>query len=130
MAALASVCVFEKRRETRGRAQAATPAINTAISHVFRIWEELVYDEQRLGLKPTREPEPSFALAMHQWTAGAPLDYCLQAAAECGAEMTAGDFVRQALRVVDLLEQMAAFDSLREPARQAVDAIRRGVVAL
>ena len=130
LAALASVCVFEKRRETRGRAQAATPAINTAISHVFRIWEELVYDEQRLGLKPTREPEPSFALAMHQWTAGAPLDYCLQAAAECGAEMTAGDFVRQALRVVDLLEQMAAFDSLREPARQAVDAIRRGVVAL
>ena len=64
---------------------------------------------------------------------GAPLGYCMAAAAECGAELTPGDFVRQARQVVDLLEQVRKTGYHEDTiwaARHAVDAIRRGVVAI
>ena len=70
---------------------------------------------------------------MHQWTAGAPLGYALAAAAESGAELTPGDFVRWSRQVIDLLEQIVQTgysDDIKHSARRAVDAIRRGVVAI
>lgn len=133
LAGTVSTCVFENRRETSGEAAAPTDDMADAMNATERIYAELASDERRHRLPVTREPEPGFALAMHQWTAGAPLGYAIQAAAECGAELTPGDFVRWARRVVDLLEQVAATgysDEVRRNARRAVDAIRRGVVAL
>ena len=70
---------------------------------------------------------------MHQWTAGAPLGYCLAAAAESGAELTPGDFVRWCRQVIDLLEQVVKTGynpEIRHSANKAIDAIRRGVVAI
>ena len=98
-----------------------------------RIYTELVADEKRHNLPQTREPEPAFALAIHQWTAGAPLAYCMAAANEAGAELTPGDFVRWCRQVVDLLQQIAKTgyeDDIRRNARRAIDAIQRGVVAI
>ncbi|HHU68388.1 MAG TPA: DEAD/DEAH box helicase, partial [Corynebacterium sp.] len=104
-----------------------------AMDATVRIWQELAADEKRHNLPITREPEAGFALAMHQWAAGAPLGYCLAAAAESGAEMTPGDFVRWCRQVMDLLGQVAKTaytDDVQANARRAIDAIRRGVVAI
>ena len=49
-----------------------------------------------------------------------------------GSDLTAGDFVRRCKQVVDLLGQVgdaAPEPHLRTVARQAVDKVRRGVVA-
>ena len=78
-------------------------------------------------------PELGFATALHQWTAGAPLDYCLQAAEASGASLTPGDFVRWCRRVIDLLDQIrntAYANSVKTTSRKAVKAINRSVVAL
>lgn len=75
----------------------------------------------------------AFATAIHQWTAGAPLGYCLQAAAESGAELTPGDFVRWCRQVIDLLQQIKKTGystDIRDKSAEAIQAIRRGVVAL
>ncbi len=133
LAGVISLCTFENRRETRGEAVGATDPMVDAMNHTIRIWEELSYDERRHQLPITKEPEPAFALAIHQWAAGAPLGYCLAAAAESGAELTPGDFVRQARQVIDLLDQIrltAYNDTTAYNARQAITAIRRGVVAI
>lgn len=133
LAGVASMCTFENRRETKGSPEGATDPMVDAMNDTVRIWEELSYDERRYRLPVTKYPEAGFALAIHQWAAGAPLGYCLAAAAESGAEVTPGDFVRQARQVIDLLEQIrqtAYVDETRDNARQAIDAIRRGVVAI
>ncbi|KQB85603.1 DEAD/DEAH box helicase [Corynebacterium oculi] len=133
LAGVASLCVFENRKSTQGEVAAATEPMAAAMSATERVWAELVHDEQRHRLPLTPAPEGAFALAMHQWTAGAPLGYCLAAAAQCGAELTAGDFVRWCRQVVDLLEQVsltAYSDLTRAQARRAAQAIRRGVVAV
>ncbi|MCK7637063.1 DEAD/DEAH box helicase [Corynebacterium pygosceleis] len=134
LAGVVSMCTFQNRREVRGGSpDGATDRMATAMNATMRIHGELVFDEQRHNLPVTREPEAGFALAIHQWTAGAPMGYCMAAAAESGAELTPGDFVRWCRQVVDLLEQVAKTGyttGVRHNARAAIDAIRRGVVAL
>ncbi|WP_291480538.1 DEAD/DEAH box helicase [Corynebacterium sp.] len=135
LAAVVSTCVFENRRESEGRHQEGVPtqALADAVSAVFRIHGELVSDEARHRLPLTRDPDTGFATAVHQWAAGAPLDYCLRAAEASGATLSAGDFVRWCNRVVDLLEQIrhtGYSPSVKASARKAVPAIRRGVVEL
>ncbi|MDN6461000.1 MAG: DEAD/DEAH box helicase, partial [Corynebacterium flavescens] len=133
LAGVASLCSFENRKATGGEPQAATEAMGVAMEATWRIYTELISDEKRHSLPITREPEPGFALAIHQWAAGAPLGYCLAAAAESGAELTPGDFVRWCRQVVDLLQQVAKTGyepDIRSNARRAIDAIQRGVVAI
>ena len=133
LAGVASLCVFENRKATRGEPVAATDPMADAMEDTWRIYAELVADEKRQRLPQTREPEPAFALAIHQWTAGAPLAYCMGAANEAGAELTPGDFVRWCRQVVDLLQQVAKTgyeEEIRRNARRAIDAIQRGVVAI
>ncbi|CQD11636.1 hypothetical protein U2A4042480031 [Corynebacterium striatum] len=99
----------------------------------YRIYPELIAEEARHNLPRTREPEAGFALAIHQWAAGAPLGYCMAAANEAGAELTPGDFVRWCRQVVDMLQQIAKTgyeEDIRRNARRAIDAIQRGVVAI
>ncbi|MDY3127596.1 MAG: DEAD/DEAH box helicase [Corynebacterium sp.] len=133
LAGVVSMCTFENRKETGGSAEAATEPMAEAMNATFRIHTELNADERRYSLPLTRLPEPGFALAMHQWTAGAPLGYCLKAAAESGAELTPGDFVRWCRQVIDLLQQIAKSgysDEIVSNSRRAIDAITRGVVAI
>lgn len=133
LAGVVSLCTFESRKNTGGEPEAATDRMATAMDDTMRVWSELAADEKRHNLPLTREPEAGFALAMHQWAAGAPLGYCLAAAAESGAEMTPGDFVRWCRQVIDLLDQVAKTaytDDVQANARRAINAIRRGVVAI
>lgn len=133
LAGVVSMCIFENRKETQGEAEAPTEAMAAAMNATYSIWTELESDERRHRLPITKMPEPGFALAIHQWAAGAPLDYCMQAAAASGAELTPGDFVRWCRQVIDTLEQVKKTgytDQIQRNARKAVDAIRRGVVAI
>lgn len=133
LAAVASVVVFENRKESGEAMEVPTDDLATAIDNTIRIYEELNFDEKRHGLSGTRVPELSFATAIHQWTAGAPLEYCLKAAEASGAVLTPGDFVRWCRRVIDLLDQLrqtAYSDEVKATGRKAVKAINRSVVAL
>lgn len=135
LAAVVSTCVFDNRRESEGRHEDGVPteALADAATAVFRIHGELASDEDRHRLPLTRDPDLAFATAVHQWAAGAPLDYCLRAAEASGATLSPGDFVRWCSRVIDLLEQIrhtGYSDSVKASARKAVSAIRRGVVEL
>ena len=133
LAGVVSMCSFENRKETSGSPDAATDRMAEAMNATLRIHAELTTDEQLHNLPLTRQPEAGFALALHQWAAGAPLGYCMAAAAESGAELTPGDFVRQCRQAIDLLQQIAKTaytDEVKANARRAVDAIQRGVVAI
>lgn len=133
LAGVVSMCSFENRKATGGDVEVPTDPMVDAMNGTMRVWTELTSDERRHRLPPTRMPESQFALALHQWTAGAPLGYCLAAAAQSGAELTPGDFVRSCLQAIDLLEQVAktAYDNdTKRSARRSIDAIRRGVVAI
>lgn len=133
LAGVASMCVFENRKATGGSPEAATDRMADAMNATQRIYGELASDEQRHRLPPTNMPDPGFALSLHQWAAGAPLGYALAAAAESGAELTPGDFVRWCRQVIDLLEQIVQTgysNEIKHNARRAVEAIRRGVVAI
>lgn len=133
LAGVASMMVFENRKTTGGYPEAATDAMADAMNETMRVYNELTTDEQRHQLPVTRLPEAGFALAVHQWTAGAPLGYAMAAAAESGAELSAGDFVRWCRQVIDVLEQIhntGYSDTIRKNANRAIDAMRRGVVAI
>lgn len=133
LAGTVSMVIFENRRATYGAVELPTEAMVDAVNNTMRIYNELVSDEHRHGLPLSRMPDSSFALALHQWTAGAPLGYALAAAAESGAELTAGDFVRWCRQTIDLLEQIRKTGysaQIRKNAERGIQAIRRGVVAL
>jgi ATP-dependent RNA helicase HelY len=127
LAALASALVYEPRREgsdldyriPRGAFRAALEATET-------VWAELSALELAHRLPEGTAPSPGIALATQRWAQGAALDVVLR-----DAELAAGDFVRWMKQAVDLLDQISlvADGALGRRARQAIDGIRRGIVA-
>jgi ATP-dependent RNA helicase HelY len=136
LAAVVSVLVYEPRRDERPVDRMPTPAVRDALATTVRIWARVVEDEEELGLDASREPEPGIVWALHRWAGGDRLDRALEAAAEGGAELSAGDFVRWCKQVLDLLEQLSSVPApggeiapIAGTARAAAAAVRRGVVA-
>jgi ATP-dependent RNA helicase HelY len=131
LAAAVSVVLFEARREADERASVPRGAVSDAIDATIKIWSELEADEAARGLQVTREPDLGFVWPIYRWARGESLSKVLASTAE--VEMPAGDFVRWARQVVDLLGQLAeaagADSPLRLTARQAMDAVNRGVLA-
>ena len=83
--------------------------------------------EQRFGVDPTRSLEIGFVPAAHRWASGE----CFNALLDEG--LSAGDLVRNVKQVIDLVRQVGQVSpvpSTAMAARQAVDALNRGVVAL
>ncbi|MFA9563370.1 MAG: hypothetical protein ACERLM_01490, partial [Acidimicrobiales bacterium] len=79
------------------------------------------------GLPLTRFPDAGFLSMAHRWVAGRDLDDAIG-----GEELSAGDFVRNVKTLRDLVRQIASLAperATRRSASQAVDAMRRGVVA-
>jgi ATP-dependent RNA helicase HelY len=130
LAAACSTLVFESRGRATG--DSLTPripaAIKATVEHTNAIWGRLAEMEAHHRLPITREPDPGFAWAAHRWASGATLRNVLSA-----NDLTAGDFVRWTKQVIDVLGQIGAVapgDQLGASAQQAVDRMRRGVVAL
>jgi len=130
LAAVVSALVHEPRRADEIGPPVPSGAVRATLAEMARIWSRLSTVEAEQQLSFTREPDAGFASAALRWASGATLEQVL----DDGQERTAGDFVRSCKQLVDLLGQVADVAALtgspvRRTARQAVDAVRRGVVA-
>jgi ATP-dependent RNA helicase HelY len=133
LAAAASVVLYEARRDADEQAAVPRGPLALAIDDTLRTYAELANDERRLGLPGTREPDLGFVWPIYRWAKGEPLAKVLASGHQLDGDMPAGDFVRWARQVLDLLGQIAeaagSSTELRGTARAAMDAVNRGVLA-
>ncbi|WP_026538695.1 DEAD/DEAH box helicase [Arthrobacter sp. 9MFCol3.1] len=129
IAALASVLVYQAKREDRGlRPKMPSVSLESAVDTVVREWSALEDIEEANKLPLTGEPELGLVWPIFKWAKGRHLQDVLS-----GTDLAAGDFVRWVKQVIDLLDQLADIPNL-DPriARLCADAIKlvkRGVVA-
>jgi ATP-dependent RNA helicase HelY len=130
LASVASCFTYEHRRPT----PPPEPWFPAKIAkqryrELERLARSLADTERRHGVPETRPPEAGFAPNAHGWAAGEDLSVLM----ESDEDLTAGDFVRNIKQLIDLLRQLghlAPEPATARSARQAAEAIRRGVVAL
>ena len=127
-----AACVSALTFEARKAEDAAPPRlpggpVRGILATMVSVWAELAAVEKENGLAFLREPDLGFAWAAHAWARGKPLEAVL------GPDLTPGDFVRAVKQLIDLLGQIAVAagrdTKLGVTARQAAEALRRGVVA-
>jgi ATP-dependent RNA helicase HelY len=128
LAAMACALVFEPRREEGMIDERYLPrgSFRQALHETQDLWSRLDDLERDSKLPGSNPLAVGLSLAMWKWArAGSLVDVLDE------AEMAAGDFVRWTKQTVDLLDQlsMVADDPVGRTARQAIDAIRRGIVA-
>ncbi|MEK0156807.1 DEAD/DEAH box helicase [Arthrobacter oryzae] len=129
VAALASVLVFQAKREERGlRPRMPSVSLETAVDTVVREWSVLEDAEEANRLPLTGEPELGLVWPIFKWAKGRHLQEVLS-----GTDLAAGDFVRWVKQVIDLLDQLAKIPGL-DPrlsrlCSEAIILVRRGVVA-
>ncbi|MDR6556575.1 ATP-dependent RNA helicase HelY [Arthrobacter pascens] len=129
VAALASVLVYQAKREDRGlRPRMPSVSLETAVDIVVREWSALEDVEEQNKLPLTGEPELGLVWPIYKWARGRHLQDVLN-----GTDLAAGDFVRWVKQVIDLLDQLAKIPGL-EPrlarlCSEAIKIVRRGVVA-
>ncbi|WP_461190212.1 DEAD/DEAH box helicase [Arthrobacter sp. Z4-13] len=129
VAALASVLVYQAKREDRGmRPRMPSVSLETSVDIVIREWSALEDTEEENKLPLTGEPELGLVWPIYKWARGRHLQDVLN-----GTDLAAGDFVRWVKQVVDLLDQLAKIPGL-DPrlarlCSDAISLIRRGVVA-
>lgn len=129
LAAFASALVYQAKREERGlRAKMPSSGLEASMDILVRQWSMLEDVESQSRLPLTSEPELGLVWPMHKWARGRHLERVLE-----GTDLAAGDFVRWAKQVIDLLDQMASVPGLAPAVRrtciEAIDRVRRGVVA-
>ncbi|TMM31726.1 MAG: DEAD/DEAH box helicase [Actinobacteria bacterium] len=133
LAAVLSVVVYEARREGDERITLPRGPVTDAVERILATWSALEADEADRGLELTREPDTGFVWPIYRWARGEPLSKVLASAEGLDGDLPAGDFVRWARQVVDLLGQLAEAvgpaSPVRENARAAMAAINRGVLA-
>jgi ATP-dependent RNA helicase HelY len=133
LAAAVSMVLYESRREGDERASVPKGPVTAAVDATVKLWAEIEADEAGHGLSLTREPDPGFVWPMYRWARGEPLARVLASGHNYEADMPAGDFVRWARQVLDLLSQIRDAASvpaeMRETARKAITAVNRGVLA-
>ena len=128
LAAVLACFVYEARRSEAGGRRPRMPDLvtNAAMEQVRRIWREVSLIERDARLSRGPEPDIGFSEIAYGWASGRSLASVLN-----GSDLTAGDFVRWVRQVSDFAGQIADAAGpgpLRETARQAVRAMRRGVV--
>jgi ATP-dependent RNA helicase HelY len=128
LAACMSALSYESRQPDDAVPPRMPPGrVRDVLGEMVRLWGDLDTLEKEHRLDFLREPDLGFAHAAWRWASGHRLESVLT-----DADLTAGDFVRAVRQLLDLLDQVAdaAGDSpLRETARSAAVALRRGVVA-
>jgi ATP-dependent RNA helicase HelY len=128
LAACVSALTFEARRPDDASPPRLPPGrVKEVLAGTVRLWGELAEAEAGHDLHFLRahEPDLGFAWSAHAWARGADLQKSL-------GDLTPGDFVRAVKQLIDLLDQVAIAagdDPLARTARQAISALRRGVIA-
>ena len=127
LAAVASLFVFE----SRGRDEPEpppTPAFARFVRRLTDLFTSLSKEESRNDLELLRAPDAGFMAQIYEWAGGSSLDDLLSE-----RETSAGDFVRWAKQVVDLLQQLRQVadpgTELAVTAKEAIARVQRGVVA-
>ncbi|HEY7144465.1 MAG TPA: DEAD/DEAH box helicase [Streptosporangiaceae bacterium] len=127
LAACVSALTFEKRKADDAPPARLPPGrCRGVLAEMERVWQELDEAEKQHKLSFLREPDLRFGWAAHAWASGQRLERLLS------PDLTPGDFVRAVKQLIDLLDQIAAAASpapVAATARDAIDALRRGVVA-
>jgi ATP-dependent RNA helicase HelY len=128
LAAMATTLVYEPRREEGQLGDRHLPRgrFREAFDRTGSLWSDLDDLERRNKLPGSQPLSTGLALAMYRWASGTSLDAVLRE-----ADMAAGDFVRWSKQTIDLLDQLSvvAHGEVGRTARQALDQIRRGIVA-
>ncbi|WP_017569640.1 DEAD/DEAH box helicase [Nocardiopsis halotolerans] len=127
LASCAAALVYEARRNDDAYPRIPGGRIEETLAEMVRMWGELSEVESRHRVSFLRQPDLGFVWTAHRWAKGDRLDAILRQ-----ADMPAGDFVRTAKMLVDMLGQIAAASGdteVRSTARKAGDLVRRGVVA-
>ncbi|NNC10448.1 DEAD/DEAH box helicase [Planctomonas sp. JC2975] len=128
LAAMACALVFEPRRDEQNPAERFLPRgpFREALQKTELLWARLDELERENRLPGSDPLATALCVAMHQWASGRSL-----AAVLTEADLPAGDFVRWAKQVIDLLDQLTgvATGGLSSVARDALVAVRRGIVA-
>ena len=136
LCAVVAAMVFEARRDSFASVDSmpGSAELRRAIGETVGVWRTLSDTERRHRVPATREPDTGFSVAVSLWASGRSLAECLAVAGERGQLLSPGDFVRWNRQVVDLLEQIRQGVGPDSPlsgvARDAVSAVRRGVVAV
>ncbi len=139
LAAVLSAVLYETRGGDGPGAprneQVPTPRLRHALTRTRRLSAELRADEQRHRITLSREPDDGFVAAVYRWASSGDLVTALAASDNegAGSPLSPGDFVRWCRQVLDLLDQVrnaAPQPEMRVTAKRAIDAIRRGVVAV
>jgi ATP-dependent RNA helicase HelY len=131
LAAAVSTLLYNGRREDESR----TPRIpggpqgvlGRALAETTRVWSRIDDIHTAAGLGELPSPQWGIVGPIHGWAQGRTLATVLS-----GAEIAPGDMVRWCKQVIDALDQIADATSspaVRSAARQAITAMRRGVVA-
>lgn len=128
LAAMACALVFEPRRDEGMTNDRFLPKgqFRPALIATQDLWSRLD-DLERDNQLPGSDPlAVGLCLAMWKWARGGSLSDVLYE-----ADMAAGDFVRWTKQTIDLLDQLSvvADGHVGRTARQAMNAIRRGIVA-
>ena len=129
LAGLAALLVFESSTEDQVFQPAMpTPMLQGALDIVDEHWYTLQQAERAADLTVTAQPHPGLVWPIVRWVRGHEL-----LASLTGADMAAGDFIRWARQVMDLLDQLASLDDthpdLARRCRRAKDLVNRGIVA-
>src|SRR5690625_52565 len=130
LAGVVAAVMFQARTDEPAPAPAftgPTAPMGEAVRATAALTRELIALEHDFHLEVTSRLELGLVMPMYHWCAGEGLGTVL-----AGSDLSAGDFVRWARQVLDLLDQIALVaptPPLRTAAREAITAIRRGVVA-
>jgi ATP-dependent RNA helicase HelY len=127
-AALASAFTYVTRAPgPRPEPWFPSPRVRRRWGDLLRLATELNQAEEEAGLPLTRPPDPGFFAAAYGWAAGEDLGEVI-----AEEELSGGDFVRNVKQLIDLLRQLgevAPEPGVAKSAREAADAVFRGVVA-
>lgn len=129
LASVVSAFLYESRRsEFNDSVSVPGGPTERALDQISRIWAELTGVEHSHRLSGTRRVDAGLSWAVYRWAKGASLLKILTS-----NDVTAGDFVRWARQVIDLLGQIVSVTKRESHLHQsAVDAIalmQRGVIA-
>jgi ATP-dependent RNA helicase HelY len=128
LAAMATALIYEPRRDEGQGTERTLPQgpFREAFDATGDLWARLDDLERDHRLPGSQPLAPGLSLAMYRWAKGGKL-----AAVLSEADLAAGDFVRWCKQTIDLLDQLSvvADAPVGTTARQALDQIRRGIVA-
>ncbi len=126
LAAVSSLFVYESRRRDTPE-NAPTPQLARYENRIAGLFRSLRATEKEHEIELLKEPDAGFMAQLYEWASGSRLEEILE-----DRETSAGDFVRSAKQVVDLMQQLRQVvdsEEVSEALAEAVDQVQRGVVA-